>query len=102
MSNTTLSRADMEEVIRSGGSVLHKGQHLTRLEHLPSEADLADGDSAATQAALDGLAVQRAALDEQERRLLASQAPTKGKGKGKSDSTPPADPPSDPPPGGEG
>jgi hypothetical protein len=65
----------MLKVINDGGAILHKGHHLTRPEHLPSEAELAEGDATATQTALDGISAQRAALDEQERKLLASRAP---------------------------
>lgn len=98
----TLTREDMEQVIRGGGSILHKGQHLTRIEHLPTEADLAEGDAAASQAALDGITAQRVALDEQERKLLASLnkgAPADGAG-GKSAKTKPD--PTAPPPDGAG
>lgn len=36
-----LTRAGMENIIAGGGSVLHDGHILQRLEHLPSEAELA-------------------------------------------------------------
>lgn len=36
-----LTFAEMERVIQSGGSVLYSGQIITRVEGLPSEADLA-------------------------------------------------------------
>lgn len=88
----TLTRDEMEAVIRNGGSVLHKGQHLTHIEHLPTEGDLAEGDAAAIQAALDGIAAQRAALDEQERKLLASRAPTAPAAPAKSKKGAPPDP----------
>jgi hypothetical protein len=72
-----LTRQGMESVIASGGSVMHGGKVITRIEHLPDEADLAQGDEQATQQALDGLAAQRAQLDAQEQKLLASRGRAK-------------------------
>jgi hypothetical protein len=66
-----LTRAGMEAVLRGGGTVLHKGRVIGRVEALPSAADLAAGDAEATRKALEGLATQRAALDEQEKKLHA-------------------------------
>lgn len=68
-----LTRAGMEQVIREGGSVLHNGRVIGRVEALPSDADLAVGDEQATTAALDGLRAQREQLDAQERKLLAAK-----------------------------
>jgi hypothetical protein len=68
-----LTRAGMEQVLREGGSVLHKGQVIGRAEALPTEADLAAGDEQATAKALEGLKAQRDALDAQEKKLLASR-----------------------------
>lgn len=69
-----LTRAGMEQVIREGGSVLHKGQLHARVETLPSEAELAEGDEQATTQVLDGIRRQREQLDQQERKLLASKS----------------------------
>lgn len=65
----TLSRREMEHVIRSGGSVLHAGTLYSRVEALPSEADLAKGDPAQEQAAAANLEAQIADLRAQLDRL---------------------------------
>lgn len=62
-----LTRAQMEQAIQDGGSVVVNGQILSRIDDLPSEADLAQGDAAKEQAA-------RAALDQQIARLLSERA----------------------------
>ena len=41
-----LSRKDMEDLIKSGQSIIHDGQMITRCEDLPTEVDLALGDPA--------------------------------------------------------
>lgn len=68
-----LTRAGMEHVIRSGGSVVHEGKVYSKMEHLPSEADLAKGDADAEAAALENINRQRAQLDAQEAQLKASK-----------------------------
>lgn len=67
-----MTRAHMERILAEGGSILHKGMHLTHISQLPSEADLAVGNAEATAAALAGIAKQRAALDAQEFALLSA------------------------------
>ena len=67
-----LTRAGMEQVLREGGSVLHKGQVITTAAGLPSEADLAAGDEDATRRALEGLEAQEKSLQEQRKKLLAA------------------------------
>jgi hypothetical protein len=69
----SLSRADMERVIKDGGSVLHRGILHTRVETLPTEADLAEGDPAREQAAREALDAQIAALTAQRSRLDQAQ-----------------------------
>lgn len=71
-----LTRAGMEHVIRSGGSVLHEGRTLTRVEELPSEAALAAGDEDATRTALDNLQRRREALEREEALLHAKGRPS--------------------------
>lgn len=61
----TLTRAQMEQVIRDGGSVLHSGQVITKIANLPTEAALAAGDPAAEAAAAASLQAQMAALQAQ-------------------------------------
>lgn len=69
----TLSRAEMESVIAGGGSVLYDGHTLTRVEQLPSAAQLAAGDPAKEAEATADLQAQIAELQAQ----LATLQPTK-------------------------
>lgn len=69
-----ITRAGAEQVIREGGTVHMRGKEYRTLQSLPTEAEFAVGDPEATQKALDGLAAQRAQLDEQEKKLLAANA----------------------------
>lgn len=69
----TLTRGQMEQAIREGGSVLYGGQVITRIDHLPSEAELAKGDAdkeaaAASdlQALIDALQAQLASLQTKQ------------------------------------
>lgn len=64
-----LSRSEMEAVISGGGSVLHGGRIITRVQDLPSEAELAQGNPDATQAAQARLEAEVARLQEQLARL---------------------------------
>lgn len=75
--NGKMTRAGMEETIKAGGSVLHGGKLYTRVETLPTAADLAAGDEQATAEALAGLDAQQRSLEEQRTRLLAARAPQK-------------------------
>jgi hypothetical protein len=72
--NNMLTRAGMEQVIREGGTVQHKGKLYSRIESLPSEADLAAGDEDAERRALAGLEEQQRALDAQRDRLSRAAA----------------------------
>jgi hypothetical protein len=65
--NHRLTRRGMEQVIAENGSVLYKGRVLTRVEHLPSEAELSTGDP-------ERAATVRAALDRQIAALQADRA----------------------------
>lgn len=78
----TLTREQMARVIEDGGSVLHGGRLITRLEHLPTEADLAKGNperEAAAAAALDAqiaaLMIQRDQLGQRTVRTGATVNP---------------------------
>lgn len=71
-----LTRYGMEQVIRSGGSVLHDGVVRARIEDLPTEAQLAKGNTAAEDAALNNINRQRAELDAQEAQLRAGRNPS--------------------------
>lgn len=75
-----LSRAQMEDVIRNGGSVLHGGRIITRAEHLPTEADLAAGNPEQERVAAAALEAQIAALQAQYDRLTQARAPQTGGG----------------------
>jgi cell division protein FtsB len=80
----TLSRDQMEAVIANGGSILYGGRLITRVEHLPSEADLAAGDPTAEAKAAEKLERQMAQLQEQMKKLQEQQAtPAKAPAKGK-------------------
>lgn len=115
------TREEMLEIVRRGESVLHGvGVHariISREEDVPSEAELATGDTTKLQAAREGLFHQResidgaiAAIDAELAGLAPPAKAARGKGKDASTGTePPAgkesDPPSDPlkfPPPGEG
>lgn len=70
-----LTRAGMEHAIRAGGSVIHDGRVVSRIEDLPTEAQLAKGNTAAEDAALNNINRQRAELDAQEAQLKAGRNP---------------------------
>lgn len=73
-----LTRRQMEEVIRGGGSVLHGGRLCTRIEQLPTDADLAKGNPAQEALAAQALEAQIAALQAQHDRLTQSRMPMSG------------------------
>ena len=77
------TRQEMIDIIATGGGVIHNGQIHTSVATLPTETDLAEGDAALTQAALDGIDEQQRSLDAQRTRLLATQAQGPGGGRGK-------------------
>lgn len=83
-----MSRAEMEQVIRSGGSVLHQGSVITRLELLPSEADLARGNPEQEAAVAEGLRAQLAELQAQLERLQAGGRGTQASGSPAQDAPP--------------
>ena len=70
--STTLTRDEMEAVIKQGGSVLHKGRTISRVQDLPSLADLAQGDPVAEVQVLATLQQQMADLQAQ----IATLQPT--------------------------
>ncbi len=74
-----LSRAQMEDVIRNGGSVLHGGRLITRVEHLPTDADLAAGNPEQEAMAAAALEAQIAALQAQHARLTQARMPQSGR-----------------------
>jgi len=86
----TLRRQEMEQVINSGGSVLHNGTVHTDVRTLPDEADLAQGDEVRTNAARDAIDQQLAALTAQRAKLDAAPSDTTPDGKKKATK---ADPP---------
>jgi hypothetical protein len=69
-----LSRNQMEQVIRNGGSVLVGGRIITKAEHLPTDADLAKGNPEQEQQVLATLQEQIAALQRQQDELTKRQA----------------------------
>lgn len=81
-----LTRAGMEHVIATGGSVMHNGTLLERVDDLPAEEDLAAGDSRRLDAIASSydeqiatLQGRRAAIDrEQQRAEAKATAPAAG------------------------
>jgi hypothetical protein len=63
------TREELEAAINEGGSVLVGGKIITRLEDLPSEADLAKGDEVKEAAARKGLEDQVKALQAELAKL---------------------------------
>lgn len=82
-----LTRAEMEQVIREGGSVKHGGRIISRLEHLPSDADLAKGDPAKEAKAAGDLQAQ---IDQLQQQLAGLQAIREPGADQSQDSEPPA------------
>ena len=72
----TLSRQDMERIIvEERGSVLVGGRIITKVDELPSEADLAGNDPVRRSSVREALTAQRAALEAQIAALDAPQEP---------------------------
>jgi type IV secretory pathway VirB10-like protein len=69
-----LTRAGMEQAIGGGGSVLHKGALHTKVDTLPSEAELAGTDVKAQDAALERIDAQQAELDRQRKAIADRRA----------------------------
>lgn len=73
-----LSRQEMERVIQQGGAVLYRGRSIARVQDLPSEAELAQGDPQAELQAAANLQTQMAELQRQ----LAQLQPAAPSGEG--------------------
>jgi hypothetical protein len=69
-----LSRADMEKIIKEGGSVIYRGEHILKIEDLPSETDLVIGDASAEEARARTLRDQIETLKAEEARLAQAHA----------------------------
>lgn len=67
-----LTRGEMERVIQEGGSVLHNGQVIAQIDHLPSAAELAQGDPVAEARTASELDEQIAKLQAQKGTLETS------------------------------
>lgn len=67
--NGRLTRFGMEQAIREGGSVQLGDRTITRVDDLPSAAELAKGDPDAERAALSDLQKQMADLQTQIAKL---------------------------------
>lgn len=63
------TRAEMEQIIHEGGSVSVGGRVISRLEDLPSAAELAAGDPKAEAATIKDIDRQIAALEKQKKQL---------------------------------
>jgi uncharacterized protein YlxW (UPF0749 family) len=75
----TLTRNEMEAIIKSGGGVLLNGTIHTSIATLPSKAELAAGDPVAEQEAQSELRAQIADLQKQLEAAQASQEGEKTK-----------------------
>jgi DNA primase len=71
---TTLTRQEMEDIIRQGGSVIVDGRSYATVESLPSEAALAEGDEAKEKALINHYEQQMAQLAKQREDVLKRQA----------------------------
>lgn len=69
-----LTRSEMEQAIIQRGAVLYRGRIISRIQDLPSDADLAAGDPAQEAAAAAALDAQIAALQAQRARIGADGA----------------------------
>jgi hypothetical protein len=77
-----LTRAGMERVIATGGTVLHKGALIATREHLPSEADLVGDDERSAENAQRGIDQRQAALDRERETLERRRSEAAAKKKG--------------------
>lgn len=75
-----LTRAGMESVLQRGGSVLFNSRTISRLDQLPSEAEVAKGDADQERAARSRLKERQRALDE-EMAILNGKTPVTETGK---------------------
>lgn len=73
-----LTRSEMEQTIIQRGSVLYRGRIISRIQDLPSDADLAAGDPAQEAAAAAALDAQIAALQAQRARIGGGASPEIG------------------------
>lgn len=62
----------MVKTIQEGGGVIHNGVHYGKVEDLPDEATLAEGDAAAAAALNQSIDAQIAALTAQKARASAT------------------------------
>lgn len=92
-----LTRDEMIAVIQGGGSVLYQGRTISSLAHLPSAAELAQGDPAKEAEATAELQAQIAQLQQQLATLQPSAPAKPSKKKASSDPAETSDDPSDPP-----
>jgi hypothetical protein len=72
-----LSRKDMEDLIKSGQSIIHDGQMITRVEDLPTDVDLALGDPAKEDATEAEINRQIKALEDLKSQLQAGKSKPK-------------------------
>ena len=70
----------MTKTLEEGGSVIFQGQHISKVDDLPDEAEIVKGDAEAEEAALRSIDAQRRMLDAQEARLTSNRmtGPTGG------------------------
>jgi hypothetical protein len=71
---TKLSREDMQDVIKGGGSVLHGGEIITNADDLPDEIDLAETD--------EELAAATAKVEDEEKAVAVKKEKAASKSSG--------------------
>jgi hypothetical protein len=69
-----LDRKAMEEVINQGGSVMHQGEIISKIEDLPTDTDLAIGDPTAESAQMRTIEQQIEALQADKARIARAHA----------------------------
>jgi hypothetical protein len=70
--NGNLTRAGYEAAIRAGGSATYKGRPVMRMEDIPSDAELSEGDEEASLNALASIEAQEARL-KREKEMVQSR-----------------------------
>lgn len=68
-------REEMEKVIWSGGGVLYSGRVITRLEHLPSDEELAANDATKRAGRIEQIDAEIARLQAEKDQLLLAHRP---------------------------
>jgi hypothetical protein len=71
------NRAEMEAILRSGQGIVYKGQVITKMADLPTDADLAKGDPDKEAEVISSLQAEIDRLQVEKSRLTASESRAK-------------------------